>query len=329
MDIHDFILSRLINGNPELIGSLLNRFQSSKRVLESSSDEIQNVLKNSGKKEREYLTFIKRKEAYEKNPKEYIGKCNRLLDEIRRNSNVNIITISDKEYPHQLREIVNPPLTLYYKGNLDFDFEKSIAIVGTRNYSQYGLTKTREISKELARRKYCIISGLARGIDSGAHTGTLEVGGKTIAVLALGLRKIYPSEHENISKEIVNKGGALISEIYDREMLYEGDSNISREERLERGREEFKRRNRIISGLSKSVLIVEGSYKSGSLSQYNHAKRQKRTVFTLKPIKEHGGAFLPKKIMEDGHRGIETARDIIESLDGKAKEKKLDSFVTF
>ena len=178
------------------------------------------------------------------------------------------INIDSKYYPKQLKKIYDPPLKLYVLGNKQLLKGKGIAIVGARKATEYGKKIALQISKELSQIGINIISGLAIGIDTYAHLGTLheECIGKTIAVLGSGLDKIYPKENIELARRIVKSGGCIVSE-------YPVGRSASKLN--------FPQRNRIISGLSKSVLVVEASEKSGSLITADFALEQGREVFAV------------------------------------------------
>lgn len=178
------------------------------------------------------------------------------------------ISIESKEYPEQLREIYDAPLKLYALGNKEILKQTGIAIVGSRNATEYGKKVALQFAKDLSKNGINIISGLALGIDTCAHLGTLNSDsvGKTIAVLGGGLDEIYPKQNVELAKQIIKNRGCIISE-YPLE---------TKPEKLH-----FPQRNRIISGLSKGVLIVEASEKSGSLITADFALEQGREVFAV------------------------------------------------
>ena len=181
-------------------------------------------------------------------------------------NNIDIISINDKEYPFSLKEIYSPPLNLYIRGNKIILNEKSIAIVGCRDASKYGINVAEKFAFNLSKKGFNIVSGLARGIDSFAHMGAIKANEKTIAVLGNGLDLIYPKENTEIAKKILNIGGAIISEF---------PLGTPPEKR------NFPARNRIISGMSKGVLVVEAKEKSGTMITVDFALEQGRDVFAI------------------------------------------------
>ncbi|MCK4796152.1 MAG: DNA-protecting protein DprA [Spirochaetes bacterium] len=188
--------------------------------------------------------------------------------------NVTILPFYDDKYPQLLKNISNPPLVLFHKGSL-MDFSNCIAVVGTRNLSHYGHKMARKLSQELALEGYTIVSGLAKGTDTEAHCGALDVGGKTIAIMANDITEIYPAENQNLSKDIL-KSGALLSEI----------TNFRKLERSN-----FVLRNRITSGLSKCIIVIESGDTKGTIHQVRIASEQNKPVFILKP-KEIDNGFM-------------------------------------
>ena len=176
------------------------------------------------------------------------------------------ININDEIYPSKLKEIKIPPKKLFLRGNLELLKNNSIAIVGSRDCTSYGFYQAYEFAKELSKKEICVISGLAQGIDTAAHLGAMHQKGKTIAVLGTGLNKIYPKENKMLAESIIKNGGLIISE-YE---LYE-----------ERKSENFPKRNRIMSGLSDGILVIEARKKSGTLITARYAKEQGRKVFSL------------------------------------------------
>jgi DNA processing protein len=174
------------------------------------------------------------------------------------------LRVADEEYPEPLREINSPPNPLYIEGC--FTQQPMIAIVGSRRATRYGLDIARGLAAGLAAVGITVVSGLARGIDAAAHRGALEGNGKTVAVLAAGLDPVYPPEHAELAKEIVESGGALVSE------MPSGTAPLP-------GR--FPVRNRIISGLSKGVIVVEAAQQSGALITARMALDEGRDVMAV------------------------------------------------
>ncbi len=176
------------------------------------------------------------------------------------------IKINDLGYPFLLSQIYNPPKELFVLGNKEILREKSIAIVGCRNCTSYGVKVTKELAYNLSRRNIITVSGLAKGIDTYCHIGTIKGKGRTIAVVAHGLDMIYPKENRDLAKKIIECGGAIVSE-------YEVGTKPLKEH--------FPARNRIISGLAEKTVIVEAGEKSGALITANFALEQGRDVYAV------------------------------------------------
>jgi DNA processing protein len=180
---------------------------------------------------------------------------------------IKIISPFSKLYPLLLLETNDFPLILFAKGNLDLlTHEKKIAIVGSREPTTYGIKATKFFSSSLVKEDFCIVSGMAKGIDGIAHTACLEKNGKTIAVLGTGVDVVYPKQNRNIYKNILESGGLIISEFL--------PGFLARPKN-------FPRRNRIIAGISKGVIVVEAKEKSGSLISARLSSSYGRAVFSV------------------------------------------------
>jgi len=181
---------------------------------------------------------------------------------------IAFVSFVDKDYPEHLQECEDAPLLLYYKGKPDFNSEKQISIVGTRNASRYGIDFCNKIVSQIAERhpNAVVISGLALGIDGAAHKATLKAGLKTWAVIGHGFETIYPSEHHNLAGEIITKNGAIITE-------YHHNSKIRPSN--------FVERNRIVAGMSKAVLVVESGKRGGAMITADLGNQYNRDVFAV------------------------------------------------
>ena len=211
---------------------------------------------------------------------------------------VTPVAQGDEGYPAPLREIPDPPALIYVRGTIEPIDRLAVAIVGSRKCTPYGLRIAERLATSLARVGLTVVSGLARGIDAAAHRGAMAGGGRTLAVLANGLSQIYPPEHNKLAEEVV-AAGALIAESPMRQAPLAGL---------------FPQRNRIISGLSLGVVVVEATPRSGSLSTASHATEQNREVFAVPgPVDS-----LPSRgchhLIRDGARLVETVDDILEEL---------------
>ncbi len=181
-------------------------------------------------------------------------------------NNIDIISIEDKQYPNILKEIYDPPICLYIRGNKEILNNKSISIVGCRKATDYGRKVARDFAYNISKQDINIISGLAIGIDSEAHLGAVEANKMTVAILGNGLDTIYPKENINLSQKILDSGGTIISE-------YPLGTKPKKEN--------FPARNRIISGMSNGLLVVEAKEKSGTLITVDFALEQGRDVFVV------------------------------------------------
>ena len=225
---------------------------------------------------------------------------------------VTILSIQDKDYPVNLKTIPDPPPVIYVKGKILAKDEVAVAIVGSRRASYYGLTTAEEFAKKLGDLGITVVSGLARGIDSSAHTGALKIKSRTIAVLGSGLANIYPPENKNLSEEI-SEYGAVISEfaMTTKPLAYN-----------------FPRRNRIISGLSLGVIIVEASRNSGALITADNALEQGREVFAIPGKVDSAMSYGTNRLIKQGAKLASSIEDVIEELKpylkSRLKEVSLD-----
>jgi len=227
---------------------------------------------------------------------------------------MNIKSVDISLLTPRLRQIPDAPSKVFVSGDLFSNDEPAIAIVGTRKATAQGLRTAREIAEELSNKGIIIVSGLAMGIDTAAHEGALSAGGKTVAVLGNGLDKIYPAQNQNLSKEILDKGGAIISE-YDI-----GVPSL---------KQNFIHRNRIISGLSLGVVVVEAPKRSEALATAGFAARQGREVFVVPGGFKNYNYVGSHGLIRDGARLTSSIKDIfedlgLENLDNKLKNKNIN-----
>ena len=220
---------------------------------------------------------------------------------------VSFVTISENNYPKNLFNIYDPPPVLYLKGEMLENDEAAIAVVGTRNPSQYGLRAAEFITKGLVESGLTVVSGLAAGIDSFAHETALRCGGRTIAVLASGLEEIYPYFNKRLSEEIT-RNGALVSEMCHSPARFEKWS--------------FPKRNRIISGLSLGTVVIEGAKDSGSLITAGFALEQNREVFAVPGAVFSKQSIGPNSLIKSGAKLVQTVEDILEELPLKIKKPR-------
>ena len=221
-----------------------------------------------------------------------------------RQAGVSFITLNDAEYPALLKEIFDPPLLLYLQGDASLLSQAAIAIVGSRRPTAYGRGMASKLAGELAARGLAIISGLARGIDSAAHTGTLDAGGKTIAVLGCGIDVVYPSENKKLYATIAEKG-LLVSE------FPLGDFPAP---------QNFPIRNRVISGLSLGVIVVEAAEHSGSLITARLAMDQNREVFGVPGSITNKYSWGPHLLIKQGAKLVQDWQDVVDELPTPVRE---------
>ena len=213
-------------------------------------------------------------------------------------NNVKIVPFTSDQFPHNLKKIYDPPLLLYIKGDIIKSDTLAFAIVGARKSSYYGMTQAERFGRQLAQVGFCIVSGMARGIDTNAHTGAIKGKGRTIAVLGSGLGVIYPSENKELSEKIA-ANGAVISEL----PMSTPPNNRN-----------FPPRNRIISGLSLGVLVVESTLRSGSAITAKWALEHGKEVFAIPGNIDSNYSRGTNKLIKDGAKLVEDISDIVEEL---------------
>ncbi len=214
-------------------------------------------------------------------------------------SDLHLILLEDKDYPSRLREIPYPPFGIYVLGRLDQINQPSLAIVGTRKASETGKELAKSFAGSLAASAINIVSGLALGIDASAHLGALEAHGKTFAVLGNGLSEIYPKTNEKLAKKIIASSGAIISE------YPPGMPSLPHH---------FIQRNRIVSGLSQGVLVIEAPEKSGALATASFALDQNREVFVIPGPIHHPNFKGSNELIRGGATLITKFEHILEVL---------------
>lgn len=241
-----------------------------------------------------------RKEIIEKILNTNLKKeVNRHLEFIEKNK-IDILYLRDKEYPKRLKEIYDPPICLYIKGNKNILNNNGLAIIGCREYSEYGKENALKFSYEIAKNKINIISGLAKGIDSFAHIGAIMANEKTIAVMGTGIDMIYPKENLKLANEIINKKGAIITE-------YPLGTKPDRWH--------FPARNRIISGLSNGVLVIEAKEKSGTLITVDFALEQGREIFAIPGNINSINSYGTNELIKQGAEIVTKSKEILINFD--------------
>ncbi|HBM15882.1 MAG TPA: DNA-protecting protein DprA [Lentisphaeria bacterium] len=224
---------------------------------------------------------------------------NRELEMLNR-SGATITTLIDENYPSQLKEIKDMPLCLYIRGELNADFNNTIAVVGSRKMTSYGREVCDFIVSGLSCAGWTIVSGLAMGIDGSAHQAVLDAKGATIGVLGGGLARFHPQEHVELARKMIESGGGVITEF-----PMEFSPN----------RRSFPMRNRIISGLSRGVLVIEAGIQSGALITVDFALEQNRQVFAIPGRINNPSSQGCNKLIKNGAKLVENIDDIFEEFE--------------
>lgn len=212
---------------------------------------------------------------------------------------MNILKIEDEKYPEKLKNISKPPDLLYVLGNEENLNKQGIAIIGSRVCTEEGIKIAKEFSFKLSQMGLCIISGMAKGIDTAAHIGALEARGKTIAVLGAGFKHIFPEENKGLFKEIINKDGTVITE-------YSENTNT-----CSKG---FIQRNRIVSGLSEAVLVIEAKHRSGTTITADFARKQGKMVFCIPHGLNQKEGIGTNRLLQNGAKLVTKPEDIKQYL---------------
>ena len=277
--------SRIENLTPKNLIELLIKFETPKNIFNKTKEEF--IANGVKEKDAEKITDIK-------------YKCNldKYLEYMQKND-IEMLTIYDKEYPKKLKEIYDPPAVLYIKGNKEILKEKAIAIVGCRLCTKYGELAAKNIAYNLSLNNINIISGLAKGIDTYSHIGCLKGKAKTIAVVGSGLDRVYPEENRKLLDKIIDDGGAIVSD------YVIGTKPLA---------QNFPRRNRIISGLSEGVVVVEAKEKSGTLITADFALEQGRELYVVPGNINSIYSYGTNELIKQGAKIITKAEDIIEDL---------------
>ncbi len=282
-------LSRIEGLGPIKTKELLEKYHTPEKIWRLTKEEL---IKIKGIGEKIATQIVN--EEYRQNLKQYSNYMEKY--------HIGIITISDEDYPESLKHIYDAPIILFYKGNRALlKHPYKIAMVGCRECSNYGKEVSLAFSYELAKNDVCIVSGMAKGIDAYSHMGCLKAGGKTIAVLGNGLDQIYPKENAMLHNQILQTGGLILSEY----IIGTKPNKLN-----------FPARNRIISGLSKGVIVVEAKEKSGTLNTVDFALDQGKDVFVV-PRKYYKPKFLWNKRITKTRSKMHYARGRIISLIGK------------
>ena len=271
---------------PRAATKLLERFGSADSVFHARRDELESLRLGP-----ETIENIMARSFHERASGE--------LDRVKQIGG-DVLILDDGSYPSLLREIDDPPPVLYVKGGWQACFEQpGVGVVGSRNCSTYGENASEMLARDLASRGICIVSGLARGIDTAAHRGAIRGKGRTIAVLGTGLDSVYPRENAKLVREVLDNGGALVTQ------FPLGTPPIG---------ENFPYRNRIISGLSLGILIVEASERSGSLITARLASEQNREVMAVPGNITSGNSFGTNYLIKSGAKLVQQWQDVVAEL---------------
>ena len=291
---------------PKIFGDLIECFGSAKDALAASPSDIRRV-PGVGAKLAAGLALAN---DYDVQP--ILEKCHA--------NNIDLIERGAENYPTRLDEIIDPPAVLFSKGELKPADQLAVAIVGTRHATRYGLKSAEHLARGLALAGLTIVSGLARGVDAAAHRGALAVGGRTLAVLGGGILKMYPPEHQELANKICSGSGAVLSEA-----LPEQSPKAAL----------FPRRNRIVTGLSLGVIVVEAAGRSGALISARLANEQGREVFAVPGRMDDRMSQGTNELIRDGATMVQCVDDVLEQLgplptqaiigDGQGDEKIIRS----
>jgi DNA processing protein len=252
-------------------------------IYEKDIEDLENLLPTYG----EIFTLIRETKI---DIQEYSKK---LMD-----NGIEVLTLMDQEYPHVLRSINNPPPLLYKKGTLKKEDELAIAIVGSRASTYYGRRQAEKFSQSLVERGFTVVSGMARGIDTVAHNAAIHAGGRTMAFLGSGINVVYPKENRKLMDRIVGNGAVLTEFPLDTEPLAVN----------------FPQRNRLISGISLGIVVIEATLRSGTFITVRWALDQGKEVFALPGDTVRKTSMGTNKLIQQGAKLIVDVEDIIEEF---------------
>ncbi len=289
-EIRALLTLRLVPGiGPRLTAALLEQFGSAPAVLRASPAELAKV------------PHIGEKTAHDIHAAFTEVDVDKELVRVGQ-AGVTLLGLGCPGYPESLSTIYDPPTLLYLRGTLEARDAKAVALVGSRQCTSYGRRLAERLATGLAAAGYTIVSGLARGIDGAAHRAALQAGGRTIAVLANGLSRIYPPEHKDLAREVAAAGAVVSEATMDTGPL----AHL------------FPGRNRVISGLSRGVVIVEAAEKSGALLTATHAADQSRTVMAVPGPVDSPTSGGCNELLRKGGILVRGVDDVLEELEGVA-----------
>jgi DNA processing protein len=287
-ELLDLLALSLVPGlGPRLTQAMLDHFGSASAVRRASAAELQEVPHVGSKLA---VSFAEALRAAD--PETELERAQQF--------GITLLPITSPDYPARLKELPDAPHLLYIRGTITPADTNAVAIVGSRQCSNYGLRVAGKIAADLGRAGFTVVSGLALGIDGAAHRGALEGGGRTLAVLAGGLSKIYPPPHVSLADEVAARG-ALLTET---PMMMSPQRGM------------FHARNRLISGLARAVVIIEANDRSGALITARHAAEQGRDVFAIPSNVDSPHSAGSLRLLRDGVKLIRHADDLLEDMKG-------------
>jgi len=260
-----------------------------KGIGKTKTKKILSGLQNFNLTEKEFSDYLKKENLIKMDDMlffdQYLNKAEKIL-ETTVNEGIKVINYFDEEFPLHLKNIPNPPIQLFTKGNIKKlnNLNKSVSIIGTRNPEESSKKNAFEIAENLAKQNYTIVSGLAKGCDTAAHEGCIKSKGSTVAVLPSNLHNIYPKNNTLLAEKILEFDGCLVSEYFIGQEVQDYY---------------FVERDRLQSGLSCTVILIQSNIKGGSMHTINFAKKQNRNICVMKPLNDRN--FLGnKKIIDEG-----------------------------
>ena len=277
-------LSRIKNVNCIQKELLLNKYKTPERIWNLKEEEL-NEIKELDKNFIEEILKV----DYRKNLDFY--------EKYIQNNNIKIITIFDEAYPEKLKNIYDKPIVLYAKGNIELLKHDGISIIGCRNCTSYGKETAQKLSYDIAKQNICIISGLAKGIDTYSHIGALEAKGNTIAVIGNGLDNVYPYENKKLCERILENNGLIITEY----IIGTKPDKLN-----------FPQRNRIISALSDGIVVIEAREKSGTLITVDFGLEHGKEIFAVPGNLNCNNSVGTNKLIKQGAYLITNYKDVLD-----------------
>src|SRR5690242_13434251 len=293
-ELHWLALTLVPNLGTRTSGKLLERFRTPQAVFSASRTELESA-GVSGAVAQSIVSGCTFEDAARQQEK-------------MRQAGAVLVTISDARYPSLLREIFDPPVLLFARGRLEFLQSIMLGVVGTRRPTPYGLAAAERLAADLAHAGLTIVSGMARGIDSAAHKGTLAAGGDTVAVLGCGVDIVYPSENRKLAADLAAKG-LIVSEFAMGATAFP---------------QNFPIRNRIISGMSAGVMVVEGAQYSGSAITAKLAMDQGREVFAVPGNITSKLSWGPNLLIKQGAKRVQDWNDVVSELPAESRRHLID-----